>query len=109
MHCICICVFACKTPGNTISNIPVPSAFQKYSTCMVHSDSIFFWREFTLRGVWGGAYAFSQPVKATYTFYPVPERLNVRFWQNLAIGKSDILCLHLQELFLVDGDLHVSN
>ena len=37
--CICVCVFACQTPGNIISNIPVPSGFQKYSTCMVHSGS----------------------------------------------------------------------
>ena len=30
--CTCVCVFACHTPGNIISYIPVPSAFQKYST-----------------------------------------------------------------------------
>ena len=27
--CICVCVFACQTPGNIISNIPVPSASEK--------------------------------------------------------------------------------
>ena len=43
--CICVCVFACKTPGNIIFNIPVPSAFQKYSTCMVHMGSESIGRE----------------------------------------------------------------
>ena len=66
--CVCVCVFVCQTPGNIISNIPVPSAFRKYSTCMVHSGSDSIGRDLDV-GEWWGAYAYCMTEAAVSTQY----------------------------------------
>ena len=33
LNCICISVFACRTPGNVVFEVLIPQPFQKYITC----------------------------------------------------------------------------
>ena len=60
--CICVCVFACLTPGNIVIGVLVTRAFQKYTTCcLVYNVFLNFGRESRLVGGWGGAYTYCKP------------------------------------------------
>ena len=59
--CLCLTVFVCVTPGSSAIVVLVPRAFQKYSTCMVHSDFLISGKNSPL-GEGGGRGGGQKPI-----------------------------------------------